>query len=46
MTCILVEDYWGTREEYRINISDPVRTLKQMIEETAGKRISVFSFFM
>jgi len=46
MTHIFVEDYWGMRVEYHVTLGNPVRVLKQMIEETDGKPIGVCSFFM
>ena len=41
MICIFVEDYWGMRVEFCVIPSDPVRSLKQMIEEMDGKPIGV-----
>jgi hypothetical protein len=43
---VFVEDYWGMRVEFRVTPSDPVHTLKQLIEETDGKPIGVCAFFM
>jgi hypothetical protein len=41
---IFVEDYWGMRIEFHVTLSDPVYTLKRMIEETDGKLIGVCTF--
>ena len=39
MICVFVEDYLGMRDEFSVNPSDPVHSLKRMIEETNGKLI-------
>ena len=46
MTHIFVEDCWGMRLEFHATLSDPVHTLKQMIEETDGRLIGVCMLFM
>jgi hypothetical protein len=46
MTHIFVEDCWGMRLEFHATLSDPVHTLKQMIEETDGKLIGVCMLFI
>jgi hypothetical protein len=43
---IFIEDYWGMLLEFHVTLSDPVHTLKQMIEETDGKLIGVCAFLM
>ena len=44
MISIFVEDHWGMRTEFHVIPSDPVRLLKQMIEETDGIPIGVCYF--
>jgi hypothetical protein len=39
MICIFVEDYLGMRVEFSVIPSDPVHSLKRMIEEIDGKLI-------
>ena len=45
MIHIVVEDYWGMRVGFRVIPGDPVRTLKQMIEETDGKLVGVYLLY-
>lgn len=39
MICIFVEDYLGMRVEFSVIPSNPVHSLKRMIEETDGKLV-------